>query len=111
MIRIQADDELLDVPADGMIDAFRMARGVRPSASVMSDTIGSHYDLDTTADTALYTGDRVAHWGRPGETGEIVETFKTSPVEPFHYYVQWPSGPDPVDYPAHSLIRVTKLES
>lgn len=110
MIRIQADDELLDIKSHSFFTAARMARGVRPSAVVISDTTAGPHELTDDADTTLYTGDRVAHWGRPGETGEIVET--TVPRSgPRAHWVTWDDGFEPVGYLVHSLIRVTKLES
>lgn len=109
MIRIKADNELLDIETHDVFTAFRMARIVRPSAVAVSDTTGGPHAL-ADADPAFYTGDLVAHWGRPGETGEIVETIVPR-SGPRAHWVSWDDGFEPVAYLPASLIRVTKLES
>jgi hypothetical protein len=110
MIRIKADGELLDIPTDFTFTAMNMARAVRPSTVVVSDTRAGRYELADDADATLYTGDKVAHWSQPGLTGEIVET-EVPRSGPRHHWVEWPSGRDSVAYFPHSLIRVTRLES
>lgn len=107
MIRLHVDDELLDIPTHDLTAAIRMARALRPSAVVVSDTEGGPHQIPAAADTDLYTGDHVAHWTYPGETGEIVETEipRTGRV----HYVRWPDG---ITVPylgiGGTLIRVTK---
>ena len=107
MIRMKADDELLDIPTHDLATAIRMARDVRPSAVVVSDTEGGKHQLPAAADTDLYTGDKVAHWTHPGETGEIVETHIPRTGDRLHW-VQWPGKDNPVGQFAAVLIRVTK---
>lgn len=109
MIRVKADDELLDIPTDNVFTAFKMAGILRPAAIVVSDTTGGRHELTDDVDPLLYTGDRVAHWGHPGETGEIVET-ETPLRQPRFHWVQWADGFDPVAYLANSLTRVTDLK-
>lgn len=110
MIRVRADDELLDIPTGSVFTAFNMAHALRPGAVVVSDTRGGRYELADDADTALHTGDKVAHWTQPGLTGEIVETEKPG-RGPAYHWVEWPHGRDPVAYFPDSLIKITKLES
>ncbi len=107
MIRIHADDELLDIPTESFSVAQRMARAVRPRALVLSDTRSGRYELYDYADTDLYTRDTVAHWTHPGETGRIIET-EVPRSQPRFHWVEWPGGFEPVAYFAHCLIRVTK---
>lgn len=111
MIRVKADGELLDIPTDSTFTAFKMAEAIRPRAVVVSDTRAGRHELPDDADTTLYTGDKVAHWTHPGETGEIVETEYTSPAQPPAHWVEWSSGLEPTAYFPHSLIRVTRLEN
>lgn len=116
MMRVRVDDELLDIPTDFTFTAMSMARAVRPGAVVVSDTRGGPHELADDADTALYTGDKVAHWTHPGLTGEITET-EVPRYGPRFHWVEWPSQNepgitlDPVAYFADSLIRVTPLEN
>lgn len=109
MIRVHVDDELLDMETYSIFTALKMARIVRPYATVVSDTTDGPHALPRDADTDLYTGDHVAHWTHPHETGEIVETEvpRTGRV----YHVQWPNGLVVPYLHTTPLIRVTKLES
>lgn len=109
MIRIKADDELLDIDIHSGSRALALAAYVRPGARLVLEVIGGPHELTDDADTTLYTGDKVAHWAHPGETGEIVET-EVPRSGPRAHWVTWDDGFEPVGYPAHSLIRVTKLE-
>lgn len=111
MIRVKADDELLDIPTDSIFTAFKMAGAVRPRAVVVSDTRAGRHELPEDADTSLNIGDLVAHWARPGQTGEIIETEYASPRQPPAHWVEWPGGPEPTAYLPDSLIRVTRIET
>lgn len=108
-MRVQVDDELLDIRTDFSFTAFTMARLVRPQAIVVSDTRGGRHELADDADNDLHTGDHVAHWSQPGLTGKIVET-EVPRRGPRCHWVEWPSGDTQVCLP-DSLIRVTKLEN
>jgi hypothetical protein len=106
MIRIQADGELFDVNAAEFFAAAKMVRVIRPNAVVISDTTGGRHELRDDADTNLYTGDKVAHWSHPGETGEVVDT-EIPRLTGRVSHVEWPGGGDVTSYMAADLIRVT----
>lgn len=109
MIRVRADDELLDIRTAFVFEAFKIARLVRPRAVVVADTWGGPHELAEGADLDLYTGDTVAHWTQPGLTGEIVETHVPRRGPRLHW-IEWHPGADPTPQFADVLIRVTKIE-